>query len=278
MYLQNLLERFPSDDECLKEVLRLRNLSCCNKKKLYRIRGTKGFACSCGKQFYPLKGTIFERTRTPLRLWFYAMFIMTSTRAGISAKQLQREIGVTYKTAWRMFKQIRILMADNQGQLEGVVEIDEAYIGGRRKSSWRANWNGEDKEVLWGAVEKGGKLRIRHVPNNGKWTLLSQIQANIKQGSTIHSDELAAYKNIPKFGYAHESVLHSKYEYARGDCTTNHIENAWSHLKPGLVAVHRQVSKKYLQSYANEFAFRYNNRERPKEMFDILLKNSTILT
>ncbi len=272
MNLGILWERFPNDDACLDELLKLRKIKCCQEEKLYKIKGRKAYACSCGKHFYPLKGTIFEKSTTPLRYWFYAMFLITSTRAGISAKQLERELGVTYKTAWRIFTQIRKLMEDNDPvQLSGVVEIDEAYIGGRRINHWGVGNNNKDKEILWGAVQRGGKVKIKHIPNTGHRTLYEQIQKTIATGSMINSDELPAYKNIFKFGYTHESVSHHKREYAREDVTTNRIENVWSHLKPGLTAVHRKVTPKYLQSYADEFAFRYNNRSNPEGMFDLLL-------
>ncbi len=244
-----LWERFPDEDACLDELLKIRKIKCCEGKKLYRIKGRKAYACSCGKQFYPLKGTIFEKSTTPLRYWFYAMFLLTSTRAGISSGQLQRELGVTYKTAWRMYNQIRKLMEDTDPvQLSGTVEIDEAYIGGRRINHWGLNKDNKEKEILWGAVQRGGKVRIKHIPNTGHRTLCDQIQRTITPGTVINSDELPAYKNIFKLGYRHESVNHQKREYARENITTNRIENVWSHLKPGLMAVHRKVTPKYLQS------------------------------
>lgn len=163
-------------------------------------------------------------------------------------------------------------MAQEDEPLEGVVEVDETYVGGRRKGFvWRRTTEEDPKEILWGGVERGGELRIKHIPNTGKWTMYGVIEKNIKPGSTINSDELPAYTNIRKLGYSHESVMHSKREYARGDVTTNRIENVWSHLKPSLTAVHRSVSPKYLQSYADEFAFRYNHRREPEKMFEILL-------
>ncbi len=270
MNLSKLLERFPDEVACLEEILRLRNLSCCGKK-LYPVKGRKAFICSCGKQIYPLKGTIFENTKTPLRYWFYAMFVMTNTRSGVSAKTLQRELGVTYKTAWRMCHKIRTLMDEKPTtQLTGTVEIDETYVGGKRRGN---QWYPDKppKDVLFGAVQRKGKVRVRHVPNNGKWTLLDQIEANIDPKAQIYSDEFASYWGLKKHGYKHGSVTHSRYEWTDGDIHTQNIENVWSHLKRGIKGVYRGVSSKYLQSYANEFAFRYNHRNSKRYVWYVII-------
>ena len=197
---------------------------------------------------------------------------MANTRSGVSAKQLQRELGVTYKTAWRMMKQIRMLMAETGGgMLDGVVEVDEAYIGGKtsnRKAKFGIGAN--DKEIVMGMVQRGGNVYIKHIPNTGKWTLLNQIKQNVSPEATIYSDELRSYVNLPKLGYKHDSVQHSAYEYARGEVHTQNIENVWSHLKRGITGVYRRVSPKYLQGYADEYAFRYNHRNED-QMFHTLL-------
>ena len=146
--LKEFLLKFPNDDICLEEIKNLRypdGVTCpkCQKiTKFYKIKGRPGYACEFGgTTVYPLAGTILEKTTTPLQYWFYAMYLMTKTRSGISAKQLQRELGVTYKTAWRMFKQIRMLMADDSSSdpLVGIVEVDETFVGGKgknRKNKW----------------------------------------------------------------------------------------------------------------------------------------------
>jgi transposase-like protein len=225
---------------------------------------------------YPLAGTIFEKSSTSLRLWFYAMFLITQTRSGVSAKQLQRELGVTYKTAWRMFKQIRMLMAQSSGNLlSGVVEVDETFVGGKGKNRarvWTQGIEKEKKEVVMGMVERGGKAYLKHIPNTGKWTLLTQIQQNVDPKARIITDEWKAYKNLHKFGYLHEAINHSGSEYVRESIYTNNIENVWSHLKRGIYGVYRIVSKKYLQAYVDEYTFRYNNRKSEVPMFDLLLQ------
>ena len=270
MNLSELWNKYPDEKSCLDEIVRLRGLSCCSK--LYKVKNRKAYACSCGKQIHPLKGTIFEGSSTPLRLWFYAIFLMANTRSGISAMQLHRELGVTYKTAWRMFKNIRQLMADDNSPLTGTVEVDETYVGGKRRdNSWYPNR--PPKDVVFGMVERGGRAKLRHVPNNGKWTLLAQIQGNVSKDTQIYSDDYPSYTNLPQYGYKHASINHSEGKHRDGDIYTQNIENVWSHLKRGIRGVYRQVSSKYLQSYCNEFAFRYNNRHRQGKMFELMLGN-----
>src|SRR5579862_7566279 len=159
---------FPTDDACLEQIKEDRfpgGVTKCEKcdvdRKHYRVRRRTAYACDhCGNHIYPLAGTIFEKSTTSLRLWFYAMYLMGSTRCGISAKQIQRETGVTYKTAWRMFRQIRSLLSEGDLQLEGpTVEMDETYIGGRRRSSCRM----QNKTAVAGIVERRGKVVARAI-------------------------------------------------------------------------------------------------------------------
>lgn len=200
---------------------------------------------------------------------------MIQTRAGISAKQLQRELGVTYKTAWRIFKQVRLLMAENNGNsLDGIVELDETFVGGKgknRKNEWRMGIEEKQKEVVMGMVKRGGKVYLRHITNTGKWALLKQIKENVSPTARVFTDQYGSYVHLPRYGYIHDFVNHKINEYVRGDVHTQNIENVWSHLKRGITGVYRVVSTKYLQSYADEFAFRYNYRGLQGRMFDLLL-------
>ncbi len=276
--LRSFLEKYKTNDACLEEIKNMRwsnGITCkkCNKvTSHYKITGRMQYACSmCGTHVAPLAGTIFEKSTTPLTDWFYAMFLMINTRCGIPAKQLQRELGVTYKTAWRMAKQIRILMADmDGGVLDGVVEVDETYVGG--KPRLREFGEGvKDKEVVMGMVKRGGKVYLKHVEGSGKWHLIEQIQHKIDPKARIITDEYPSYRSLGKMGWQHESVNHGGYVYVKGDIHTQNIENVWSHLKRGIHGVYRHVSKKYLQAYADEFAFRYNHR-KSGDMFMELLK------
>ncbi len=206
---------------------------------------------------------------------------MSVTRSGVSAKQLQRELGVTYKTAWRMFKQIRLLMANsNKGgePLDGIVEIDETYIGGRvkRKNVWGGGV--EKKQIVMGIVKRRGKAYLKHIPNTNMWTLINQVKENISPRAFVMTDDFSAYKRLPDHGYYHHySVIHSNQQYTKwkGLIHNNTVENMWSQLKRGIYGVYRNVSKKYLQAYIDEYAWRYNHRKYQDKMFEILLKEIT---
>src|SRR3989344_4797356 len=203
--ISRFLERFPSNEACLEEIKNLRypnGIHCAKCDKVtsyYKVSGRTAYACQfCGSFIYPLAGTIFDKTSTPLKLWFYAIFIISNTRSGVSAKQLQREIGVTYKTAWRMFKHIRMLM-NNSGSimLTGNVEIDETFIGGKgvnRRKEWKAD---QKKEVVMGMLQRNGTAYLRHIPNTGKWTLLNQIKQNVSQSARLITDEYGGYIHLP---------------------------------------------------------------------------------
>lgn len=151
-------------------------------RKHHRVSGRTAYACdNCGHHMYPLAGTIFEKSTTPLRIWFQAMYLMGSTRCGISAKQIQRETGVTYKTAWRMFRQIRSLLSETDMQLEGsTVEVDEAYFGGKRKNGGgrrlRTDKGEKYKTVVMGFAERKGRVIAKTVPDAKSATLLSSVR------------------------------------------------------------------------------------------------------
>lgn len=240
------------------------------------------YACSyCGTHIAPLAGTVFQKSTTSLRLWFYAMFLMISTRSGVSAKQLQRELGVTYKTAWRMFKQIRMLMADvDISPLGGngeTVEIDETYVGGKGQNRMR-QWHGNEKpkEPIMGFLQRDGKVYLKHVAGTGKWAVIEQVKNYVDPKARVVTDEWVSYIQLKKHGYFHQSINH-KEMFVMGDIHTQGIENVWSHLKRGIYGVYRHVSKKYLQAYADEYAFRFNHRKSSEKMFDALLSQISLV-
>lgn len=284
--LQNFLNLYSSNEQCLEKIKQVcypDGITCTKCQKVtnhYKIKDRLQYVCSkCGTHLAPLSGTIFEKSSTPLTSWFYAMFVMTKTRSGISAKQLQRELGVTYKTAWRMFKQIRMLMAQTGGNLLfGDVEIDETFVGGRgtnRRTEWGPS---KQKQVLMGIAQRKGPVYIKHIPDTSRYSLLTQIREHVDPKARIHTDEFASYKTLHKYGYLHEAVNHGLQEYVRGDIYTQNIENVWSHFKRGITGVYRIVSKKYLQAYADEYAFRYNNRKSSEQMFEILLSQVSLVS
>jgi transposase len=277
-------ELFFNDDVCLDWLMEQRypgNTALCSyckvERKHHRITSKKAYACDyCGTYVSPMAGTIFEKSRTPLRLWFYAIYLMSSTRCGISAKQIQRECGVTYKTAWRMFKQIRTLMSEDV-RLEGSsVEADETFHGAPKKNqhiSRRREGTHKDKQPIFGIVERKGRVIARVVPNVKEKTLLPIIATHVLPKSTIYTDNYVSYDNVRWMGksYRHHRINHSAGVYVQGHVHTQTIEGFWSLLKRGIEGVYHSVSKKYLQSYCDEYAYRYNHRKDAQPMFTSLL-------
>ena len=274
----DFLKRFSTEDKCLDEIKNLcypEGITCPKCKKVtnfYKLKGRKAYSCEfCRTQIYPLKGSIFEKTTTPLQYWLYVMYSMIQSKSGMSAKQIQRELGVTYKTAWRMAHQIRKLMDENDGTtLGGDVEIDETYIGGKpRKHEFGEGV--KDKEAVMGMVERNGKVVMEHLKEGtGKWALLEPIADHVKKDARIFTDENPGYYQLQKLGYNHYVVNHKK-NYRIGEIYTQNAENLWSHLKRGIYGTYRHVSPQHLQDYVNEFGYRYNHRKEKGKMFNGLL-------
>ena len=272
-------KRFPDDNSCLEHLMRLRhgNPSDCPKcgreAKFYKLAKEPAYSCEwCGHHIHPMVGTPFERSRTPLQKWFYAMYLFTTTRHGVPAKELQRQLSVTYKTAWRMGHEIRKYMAQVDGDppLDGHVEADETYIGGRRSGGKRGR-GAPGKTVVFGMVERGGDMMTRIVPNVRKATLERHILENIKDGATISTDELSSYAKIARFGYDHGTVNHSADQWVDGIHHVNTAEGFWSRLKNSIKGTHVHVSAKHLPKYLGEFEYRLNMRHHPEAMFARLL-------
>lgn len=276
-------DQYPNDDACLHSIL-LRRFgrddvcpTCGVVGKLSKIEGRRAYACKEGHHIYPCAGTVFEKSSTPLTLWFHATYLMTATRNGVSAKELQRQLGVTYKCAWRIGHQLRELMAardaaNNPGPLSGHVEIDETLVGSRIKGKGRGRGAYlQNKTMVFGMVERDGIIRSGVVPNDKKETLLPIIQDQVTQGTTISTDTLKTYRKLSRLGFNHEAVNHALEEWVRGNCHTNTIEGFWSHLKRGIRSTHVSVSPEHLNKYVAEFAFRYNNRKAPAAMFHRML-------
>lgn len=260
MILADFLKRFPDERACLLEMLKERE--CCGN--LFLLRKRHAYLCDkCIKQRSLLKGTIIEGSRANIWVWFYAMYRLCYAKSGLSAKQLRRETGASYKACWNILHKIRGAMNEEM-ILEGNVEVDETFIGGKRKM--RAKYYYEDdpgrKAVLFGMAERGGRIKIFHVPNTGSLTLLKKIEAYIKKGSTIYSDNYAFYKSLVKYGYIHGSVNH-KFKFVDGLAHTQNIESVWSGLKRRITGAYYFVSAKYLQSYVYEAEWKWNHRDEP---------------
>ena len=276
--IADFLKRYPDDDTCLDQIFKLRyaNAECCKScgvagAKYYRVKKRKCYECGeCGYQLYPLAGTVMEGTNTKLTLWFFAIYLFSSSKNGVSAKELERQLGVTYKTAWKMGHLIRALMGSNNEPLKGIVQIDETLFGGKAKGGKRG-WGAAKKTCLFGMMERDGRVKVLAVPNRRTETLIPIITGNINPGTMIHSDEYKGYGRLPDHGYEHESVIHSKFQWKNGDCHTNSIEGYWSNLKKSIFGTHTYVSPEWLQNYVNEFDFRHNNRNEGV-MFDAILE------
>jgi len=278
---------FPDDAACLDWLvghLYPDGIFCpkCEKvTKHHRVKTRTCYACQfCGHQEYPMRGTIFEDSATSLKLWFHAFFLMAQTRCGISAKQIEREIGVTYKTAWRMANQIRSLLVDDEDEefpLAGTVEIDEAYWGGKDKWRHRDRKQGRGgKTPILGMAQRPepglpGRIIARVIPDGHEDTILPHVTKKILPRSTVYTDEGRSLQNIGALGYRHGRVNHVQGIYVRGDVHANTIEGFWSLVRRGIGGVFHAVSTKHLQSYLDEYAFRYNNREDERGMFGAFL-------
>lgn len=254
---------YPNDDACLEKVFqdRFGHVKfcpyCAAETKFYRVKKRQCYACQwCGYQLHPLADTIFRKSHIPLTDWFYAIYQFSTSKNGVAAKKIERDLGVTYQTAWRMCKQIRLLMQQDTEQLTGVVEADETYIGGRRKLAHRF----DNKLPVIGITEKGGSSKAIVAHEGATSTAaLSFLRSSIKAGSTIHTDESRIYSRV-KREFIHEFVNHSKEQYVKDGVHTNTIEGFWGQLKRSISGTHHAVSPKYLQSYVNQFVFLYNLR------------------
>ncbi len=231
-----------------------------------------------------MAGTIFEGSRTPLTSWFYAIYLMSTNKAGTSATQIQRELGVTYKTAWRMMHQIRSMMAEPQQELKGSVEIDESYVHANvyKRSSAMSRYGptGARKgTIMFGAVERGsGKVYVKQVKYTGATELQPLIRDHVQSGSIIYSDEHGAYRTLHKRGYRHFTTNHSKHEHVHPDNPTNYtqtIENFWSTWKPRMKGTFRYIGPKYMEAYAWEYAWRYSNRNKPSMFWSLMARIGT---
>lgn len=273
--------QFPTDDACLEHLMSVRygdRIACpkCSKEgRFARLRNEPAFCCpqpNCGHHIHPMVGTPFENTHTPLAKWFYAMYLFTTTRHGVPAKELQRQLSVTYKTAWRMGHQIRKFMAavDGDPSLSGHVEIDETYVGGRRKGGKRGR-GAPGKAIVMGMLQRDGDVMTRIVPDVRRETLEPHILENVELGSDVSTDELSSYNQLSRHGYKHGRVNHSADEWVRGATHTNSIEGFWSRLKNSIRGTHVHVSRKHLSKYLGEFEFRWNSRHAPESMLPRLL-------
>ncbi len=276
---KQFLAEFPDDDSCLDHLMRTRYgerhecQGCGKSAHYYRIKKRAQYACEyCGYQVAPKAGTPFEKSRTSLHSWFFAMHLFCASRNGVSAKEIERQVGVTYKTAWRMARLIREYMGqvDGDGPLGGpgrkIVEADKAFIGGVDRRGE------EDKTVVLGMAERGGEVVTRVIKDRREITVVDELITVIQPGAKVATDEAGAFRNLRDYGYTHGVVNHARKEYVRGDIHTNSIEGFWNLFKGAYRGTYVHVSPKYLQTYLHEFEYRWNLRKSPELMLPILLQ------
>lgn len=285
--LQQFNKEFSDDNACLDKLYKIRyaDLVCpkCNSEKEFtRVNDRRSYQCPCcGFQVYPTANTIFHKSTTPLKVWFHAIFMQTTTRNGVSAKELERTFDICYKTALRMSHQIKLLMANTSNSpLLGIVETDETFIGGKsenmhgsKRGKLTRNGNGLSHIIpVVAMVQRDGDIRTAIVDEVSKKTLYPTIEKNISKEALFITDGLGAYVEIGKTFKQHESVSHGTGEYVRGNFHTNTVEGFFSQLKRTIKGTHIHVSKRHLQKYVDEVAFRYVNRDNQGNMFNLVLE------
>jgi len=273
-----LIESFGAESKCHAYLQTLRwpeGVKCprCHSEKISRITTRDQFDCDqCRYQFSVRVNTILHDSHLPLWKWFLAVYQMIQSRKGVSANQLKRTLGLSYKTAWYLCHRIRKAMAEmNAVKLGGTVEVDETWIGGKQR--YVGSGNKDNKTMVLGAIERGGRVRLRVEKRPTKKLLRKFIDENVGGwAKSIYTDQAPAYGDLADFDTKHETVDHSKEEWVRGDVHTNSIEGFWAQVKNSVRGVHHGVAPEYLQHYVNEYAFRYNHRNDTTPMFQTILE------
>lgn len=283
--VREFFARFPNDDACLEHIMVVRygTRHTCNKcgvvdATFHRLEKRPAYACAhCGAHVYPCAGTVFQDSKTPLTVWFYAIYLFVTTRHGVSGKELQRQLGVTYKTAYRIGMQIRKLIGsvDEFVALKGHVEMDETFVGGRMA---RKDGNpGDNKTIVMGLKERGGPMRTEIIPDVSKASLRKVVLENVQPKTVVTTDEAKGYGLLTGDDYHHGRVNHSKDVWAKVDPETGinhhvqHVESFWSLFKRSVKSTHIHVSSEHMQTYLDEFTFRSNHRQMGNAMFDLII-------
>lgn len=273
--------QFPDDDTCLESIFQnrygdLKECPSCHKETNFtKVSDRKCYACQwCSYQIHPLADTIFHKSETSLKSWFFAIWLFSNSKNGVSAKELQRQLGVSYKCAWRIGHQVRLLCIATQKKLKGNVEADETYMGGKDKFKHFANKvegnqgrSTKTKTPIFGMVQRDGEVIAQVVGDTQRSTVTPLIRRNVKIGSRLMTDEYMAYDLVKKEGYKHLRVNHGAGQYVKGMAHTNTIEGFWSQLKRSVNGTYHNVSPKYLQAYVNEFSYRYGKRNSEQPLF-----------
>jgi transposase-like protein len=279
MTLKDLTQMFSTDEQCRVLLKKLRwpfGVECirCKSKRVFEVATQKKFECvECGYQFSALTQTVFHDTHLPLETWFTAVLLLVEARKGMSANQIKRTLGVSYKTAWYLCHRIRAAMKEaERPMLDGTVEVDETYVGGTRRGSKPGR--GTQKEIVIGIRQRGGDLRFFHASDAQSGTLAKYIAECVSPDVEVMvTDEFTSYPGaMNKTGLTakHKTIKHKNRVYVDGDIHTNTVENAFSLLKRGIVGTWHKISAKHLPAYLAEMEFRFNRRRNPDLFVDTL--------
>jgi transposase-like protein len=281
MTLIDVYSTFSTDEECRELLKRLRwplGVECprCKCKKITKLEAQKRFECDeCKYQFSVLSNTIFHDTHLSLEKWFLTTFLLCESRKGMSANQIKRTLGISYKTAWYLCHRIRKAMASSdKPMLDGTVEVDETYVGGKQRGGYGGRAKG-NKEIVIGIRQRGGDLRFFHAEDVKSGTLAKYIKENVSTDvDVLMTDDFGAYPNAMKrAGHdaaKHKTINHSSKVYVQGDTHTNTVESAFSLLKRGIMGTWHKISAKHLSAYLAEMEFRFNRRKNPDLFLDTL--------
>jgi transposase-like protein len=274
--LVNLIERFGDDKKCREGLETLKwpdGVKCprCESAKVSRLLHYDKFNCDqCHYQFTVTAGSIFHDSHLPLWKWFLAVYLMAESKKGISANQIKRSLKISYKTAWYLCHRIREAMNEvHREKLDGTVEVDETYMGGRFDSRReRARY---EKQPVIGLLQRDGKFEAKTIPTRGARILVSVVKDRVDKSATVMTDELPAYRGLNKI-FKHESVNHHNDEWVRGNVSTNGVENAWSLFKRSIVGSYHHISVQHMDAYIQEFEWRFNGRKNEYLFRDTLMR------
>lgn len=275
--LREFKAEFPDDDACLAFLFNTRHTKECSCGGVYaRLKGRKQYQCSkCRFQIAPMTGTIFEKSSSPLTLWFHAMFIFSNAKSGISAKEMERQLNVTYKTAWRILHLIRKSLKQSDKQLKGTIEADESYHGGKGDGGiYNKNQSKvmQQKTKVVAAIERGGDTKAQVIPRASRSILQQFIRRNVQEGASLFTDGSRQY---PEQGFDRGFVEHGRKQWTKerpdGQVVhVNTVESFTAHVKRSIKGTHKAVSKQHFQEYLNAFVWLRNNRHNDRVRFHVL--------